>query len=134
MTERSEEAIQEEVVRFLGIEGFYVLEYAKPGTHRRLRGSIPSGHPDLLAIKPRDSGLGTHFCWFEVKRPGRHLTPDQEIMHLALTSLGCWVTTVTCAEEVAAALRTWGFEVRTRFRREEEELRALKEATKCPPG
>ena len=112
---KTEEAIQAEIVQFLNLEGWYVIQYAKPGTHGRLRGAVASGHPDLLAIK------GGQCCWFEVKRPGGRLSPAQKTMHENLVTLACRVYTVTCVEDCAVALSAWGFQVRTKFTRHENE-------------
>mgnify|MGYP001566531745 CR=1 FL=1 len=130
MTERSEEAIQEEIVQFLQLEGWTVFVFAPPRNRRGgLAGSVPSGWPDLLAVKEnmlvsrRPPGFVNKrpaYLHLEVKRPGGRLSPAQKVMHENLVSLGCRVYTVTCAEDCAVALSAWGCEVRTRFRHEGE--------------
>ena len=92
----SEGIIQKQVVAYLRLRGFLVFEFAKGGTHRALRGSVPDGWPDVLAIKPP---IGEHW-YIEVKAASGRVTQVQRDMHEALRHCGCHVWVVRSLEDV----------------------------------
>ena len=102
-----ERSIQAEIVMNLRLRHWYVTEFAKPGTHRALRGSVPAGFPDLLCLRPRRDG-GAQVLFIEVKRPGQEPTAAQLEAHQALRDAGASVIVATSWEEVHAMLPVTG--------------------------
>lgn len=64
-----EKAVQEQVVRLFMLAGCQVARLSQP---RRTMQTL--GLPDLWIFGP-----GECFCWFEVKRPGGRLRPEQRV-------------------------------------------------------
>ncbi len=106
MIKADESALQKSIKEYLEVEGFTVFEFAKPGGHEALRGSVPVGWVDILAMK-----AGT-VVFFEVKLPGKEATPKQETLHAKLRQAGCRVAVVHSVEEVQEVLRLVGFELK----------------------
>lgn len=92
----TERQVQKEVVEYLRHLGYYVQEFAKSGTHSNcpkcgahigLRGSIPTGWPDVMALMPDEPPL-----FIECKRPvGGKVTEAQADEHERLRDAGAWV-------------------------------------------
>ncbi len=78
----SEASIQSAIVDYLRLTGWLVWEFAKPGTHGPLRGSVPTGTPDVLALKEG------RYVWLEVKTPTGKLTLAQAEMALEIEAHG----------------------------------------------
>lgn len=117
---QSEAQIQVQIVAFLEREGFLVLQYAVPGGHRELRGAVPVGHPDLLAIghhrddydRETDCRCMLDHIWFEVKADKGRLKLAQSEIHTLLRKAGDPVYVVRSVEDVMDALKAEGFETR----------------------
>lgn len=95
----SEKALQLCVVQHLSLLGWLVLEYGKPGGHRRLAGALPPGHPDLCCIKDG------RIVWLELKTPQGKVTDRQELMHLEMTEAGANIRVVRSIEEAEQAVK-----------------------------
>ena len=81
----SEASVQRAIMEYLTLHGWIVFSFAAGGTHKALRGSVPQGWPDLLALK---DGRYVHL---EVKAPGGKLTAGQLAMHERLRDAGATV-------------------------------------------
>lgn len=66
-----EEAVQRTLIEWAQWHGWTVYEFAKKGTHRKLKGSVPTGWPDWLAI--RDG----RYIHVETKTTRGELSDDQ---------------------------------------------------------
>ena len=71
----SEAQIQKDICEYLRLSGYLVFRM-NAGKVRHNVAMCPPGTPDLLAVSPRG-----RVRWIEVKRPGKHLSHDQELMH-----------------------------------------------------
>ena len=89
-----ESDIQRAIVAWLHWHGWATYEFAKPGGHEALRGTVPVGWPDVLAIKD-----GVH-RYIEVKVPGKNATLKQAAMHEGLRFAGCSVAVVHSVDEL----------------------------------
>ncbi len=117
-----EKEIQKSIVEILALNGWKCYEFARPGARPRCPkcnawvGQVPTqpnGWVDILAIKPQR--MRPPIVWaFEAKRVGESSTPDQLALHEELEGLGILTFEVHSVDEVLAALRTAGHEVRTR--------------------
>ena len=96
----TETDIQDMIEEWLLLYHWVVLPFARRGTHAQLRGVLPTGLPDILAIKDGQ------YRWLEVKRPGGNLSADQVAAHMMLRSVGAKVDTVYCLEDVIEKLGT----------------------------
>lgn len=94
----SEKDIQSAIVDYLRYQGFLVMEFAKPGTHRALRGSVPTGTPDLLALRTG------RYVWLEVKMLKGRLTRDQEQVRDDLLAHGAEWHLIRSLDEVMVAV------------------------------
>ncbi|KKL77522.1 hypothetical protein LCGC14_2034030 [marine sediment metagenome] len=66
-----EDAVQRTLIAWARWHGWYVVEFAAKGTHRALRGSVPTGWPDWLAIRDR-------YIQIETKSTRGKLSDDQK--------------------------------------------------------
>lgn len=103
---RLERDLQRAIAEFLVLHGWLTFSFAASGTHGRLHGAVPTGWPDLLAIKKSE------YLHIEVKMLGRDLTPSQEDMRVRLRKHGAKVFVTHSVEETRNILRELGHEVR----------------------
>ena len=118
------------------VHGLLVVEFAKPGTHGRLRGVLPSGWPDWCVIGTTSrtwfqysGGLATRadsrsvvqtgvHVYFETKMMRGKLSLDQIAMHEAIAAAGCRVEVIQTDSiadgifQLEAVLRGEGFTLR----------------------
>lgn len=81
----------------------------------RVRGAIlkgmglKAGVPDVLIVQ---RGFA---YWIELKTPKGIVSGDQTNTHADLLAVGCAVTVCRTLDDVVAALRCWGFELKGRL-------------------
>ena len=109
-----EQAIQKSVLDFLAVKKLQVkaqggnLWFGKMHTGPLLVGNgrkIPNpmaGFPDVPCLYRRKGETRGQFIGFEVKPPGKKLSPDQVEMHEALTEAGAIMLVVESMDDVAA--------------------------------
>jgi len=93
MLKQSEDDLQTAICKRLALEGWCCIQYAKPGTHRQLKGVLPDGHPDVIAFRK------DRYVMMEVKLAGEILNEKQKLYHRYLQELGVSVRIVRSVEE-----------------------------------
>ena len=97
ISRQPERDIQQAICQVLTLHGWFCLEYGQPGGHDGLRGSVPPGHPDIIAWK---AGRG---LLLEVKSAIGFLSTAQRHMHRMLGASGVTVHTVRSVKEALEA-------------------------------
>lgn len=86
----SEHQIQNDIFTYLAYKGYYVLRL-NSGAVKTKTGYMrlsPKGTPDLMAFKGYSGHGGVNLLFIEVKRPGKKVSPEQEIMMDMLSTYG----------------------------------------------
>ncbi len=94
----TEAEIQHRIVMRLQDLGALVLQFAIPGTHRRLGGIIPAGYPDLEVL------LDGKVYWMEVKSDKGKSNANQIEMHKKFLAQGFIVHIVRSVEQAEAII------------------------------
>ena len=88
-----ERDLQQAICERLALEGWCCIQYAKPGTHRQLKGVLPDGHPDVIAFRK------DRYVMLEVKTATGRRSKGQKLFALYFAAYGITVHVVRSVEE-----------------------------------
>ena len=89
------------------VHGLLIVEFAKPGTHSRLRGVLPTGWPDwcVIVMVPITKWFSiSKHIYFETKTLRGTVSMEQTLMHTLLREQGVRVEIIQ-SDDITEAVR-----------------------------